>query len=312
MAEKMSSTKPPRIRQSRIQDDEGRGNKSHEQSWGQANRKDNGNKAATINSTANSVGCSSMTKNNDLFTASVASSNKCLDEETVTPQRGYILRDNTAATISFSSDSGSRGGGLSSLSKTKEEKQCLPDDCVLNRTQSTKRRKRKQFTTCSSKLKPKQQHLQPNPSTTVSQKKCNRKRRHYRAIAEKPSHQHHVKSPLQAAQDCIIKLETNGGGRDREWGPATREIIRNSNHVKPPPCPICGNEDVRTVTQLYEVGWSCIDCGEEYSYPHLTSFSPNNLRGGGVSPKTFPGDKMIKIPPISIGPAALKRKITRQ
>mmetsp|Transcript_29100 Transcript_29100/g.46749 ORF Transcript_29100/g.46749 Transcript_29100/m.46749 type:complete len:228 (-) Transcript_29100:760-1443(-) len=227
MAEKMSSTKPPRIRQSRIQDDEGRGNKSHEQSWGQANRKDNGNKAATINSTANSVGCSSMTKNNDLFTASVASSNKCLDEETVTPQRGYILRDNTAATISFSSDSGSRGGGLSSLSKTKEEKQCLPDDCVLNRTQSTKRRKRKQFTTCSSKLKPKQQHLQPNPSTTVSQKKCNRKRRHYRAIAEKPSHQHHVKSPLQAAQDCIIKLETNGGGRDREWGPVVVIIYSN-------------------------------------------------------------------------------------
>jgi len=33
--------------------------------------------------------------------------------------------------------------------------------------------------------------------------------------------------------------------------------------------------------------------GEEYSYPHLTSFSPNNLRGGGVSPKTFPGDKMV-------------------
>jgi len=254
MVENTSSTQPPGTRP-RIHENKERKKMAHEESRFQTNRKNHGDKA-NVNLT-DSVGGSSVTKKNDIFTAAVVgSSNKCLGEETVTPQRGCILRDNTTATISFSNDS-FRREDLSSLSKSKKGRQ-LPLYDFLDRTQSTKNRKRKQYI-YSSKVK--STHLLAS-SVTGSQKKCNRKRRQCRTFDEKPSsRQHHVKSPLQTAQDCIIKLEAKGGGRDREWGPVSREIIRNSTHVKPPPCPICGNEDVRTVTQLYEVGWSCIDCG---------------------------------------------------
>jgi len=112
-----------------------------------------------------------------------------------------------------------------------------------------------------------------------------------------------TRNPVQAAQACIIALETKKEV-GRGWSPVTREIVKKTD-TAPPPCPICGNSDVRVVSQLYEVGWSCLDCGEEYGYPHVTNFSPN-VR---VSPRLItPSKGLMGMPSLSIGPPATSGK----
>ncbi|GAB5360307.1 hypothetical protein AAMO2058_000616300 [Amorphochlora amoebiformis] len=112
---------------------------------------------------------------------------------------------------------------------------------------------------------------------------------------KKPRRTFPAKSPVQAAQECIQQQIRKKGTRGLTTE-VTREIVTNNTGNKPPPCPCCGNTDVRIISHLYEVGWSCIDCGEEYGYPHLTS-SPV------LKQRAKPG-----IPLISIGPSASRTR----
>mmetsp|Transcript_13912 Transcript_13912/g.21021 ORF Transcript_13912/g.21021 Transcript_13912/m.21021 type:complete len:195 (-) Transcript_13912:239-823(-) len=69
-------------------------------------------------------------------------------------------------------------------------------------------------------------------------------------------------TPVQAAQINLREEIVRGGLRQE----MKREIVKNPA-IKPPPCPCCGGTDVQTLSHLYEVGYSCLDCGEEYGYP---------------------------------------------